>query len=187
MFNPISAHIELIERNNVLWKVIADTVIRTKLTANRFFRCQQIRDLNIQLFAALVAYKIDFLVACSADSHLIAPAQQFQIHYILQNEIDVPHIAAEDRLADAVIGNIVLLIGGKDLFSLQIFPLHLIEQVRLAAVSDIVQNYMKLYSGCLCRKYAEIKKYRYLWSELCIELIYSGQLIKTCIGDDVCC
>ena len=43
----------------------------------------------------------------------------WKIHDILQNEIDVPHIAAKDRLADAVVGNIILLIGGKDLFVLQ--------------------------------------------------------------------
>ena len=54
MFDPVSAHVELIEGNNVLWK----------------------------------------------------------IHDILQNEIDVPHIAAKDRLADAVGGNIILHIGG---------------------------------------------------------------------------
>ena len=59
-----------------------------------------------------------------------ATAQQFQIHDILQNEIDVPHIAAKDRLADAVVGNIILLIGGKDLFALQVLPLYLIEQVK---------------------------------------------------------
>ena len=29
-----------------------------------------------------------------------------------------------------------------------------------------VWNYMKLYSGHLCRKYAEIKDYRYLWSNI---------------------
>ena len=63
-----------------------------------------------------------------------------KIHDILQNEIDVPHIAAEDRLADAMIGNIILLVGRKDLFALQVLPFHLIEQVRLTAVSDIVQN-----------------------------------------------
>lgn len=34
----------------------------------------------------------------------------------------------------------VLLIRRKDLFALQIFPLHLIEQVCLAAVYDVVQN-----------------------------------------------
>ena len=79
--------------------------------------------MNVQLFAALVAYKINFLIARSANGHFIAPAQQLQIHDILQNEIDVPHIAAKDRLADAVIGNIVLLIGGKDLFALQVLPL----------------------------------------------------------------
>ena len=140
MFDPISAHIELIERNNVLWEVITDAIIRAKLAVNRFIGGEQIAHLNVQLFAALVAYKINFLIACSADSHFIAPAQQFQIYDIFQNEIDVPHIAAEDRLADAMIGNIILLIGGKDLFALQILPLHLIEQVRLTAVSDVIQD-----------------------------------------------
>jgi len=55
----------------------------------------------------------------------------WKIHDILQNEIDVPHIAAKDRLADAVVGNIILLIGGKDqLFVRQVLPLYLIEQVK---------------------------------------------------------
>ena len=120
VLDPVSTHIELIERNNVFGEVDHGCCIIRKLTVDRFFRCQQISDLNIQLFAALVAYKINFLIACSADSHLVTPAQQFQIHDILQNEIDVPHIAAENSLADAVIGNIILLIGGKDLFALQI-------------------------------------------------------------------
>ena len=39
-----------------------------------------------------------------------------------------------------MIGNIILLVGGKDLFALQVLPLHLIEKVRLAAVFDIVQD-----------------------------------------------
>ena len=140
MLDPVSAHVELIERNNVLREVIADVVIRAELAVDRFVGSEQIAHLNVQLFAAFVAYKINFLIACSADSHFITPAQQLKIDDVFQNEIDVPHIAAKDRLADAVIGNIVLLIGGKDLFALQIFPLHLIEQVRLAAVFDIVQN-----------------------------------------------
>ena len=67
MLNPISAHIEFIERNNVLREVVADAVIRTKLAVDRFFRCQQISDLNIQLFAALVAYKINFLISVIAN------------------------------------------------------------------------------------------------------------------------
>ena len=75
MFDPVSAHIELIERNNVLREVVADRVIRTKLTVDGFFRCQQVSDLNIQLFSALVAYKINFLIARSANGHFIAPAQ----------------------------------------------------------------------------------------------------------------
>ena len=52
-----------------------------------------------------------------------------KIHDIIQNEIDVPHIAAKDRLADAVVGNIILLIGGKDVVGLQVLPLYLFYQV----------------------------------------------------------
>ena len=143
MFDPVSAHVELVKGDNVLREVVADVIIRTKLAVDCFFRRQQVSDLNIQLFAALVSYKIDFLIACSADSHFIAPAQQFQIHDILQNEIDIPRIAAENSLANAVIGNIILLIGRENLFALQILPLHLIEQVRFAAVSDIVQDCLR--------------------------------------------
>lgn len=60
-------------------------------------------------------------------------------HNVFQNEIDIPRSAAENRLAGAVIGNIILFVGGKELLALQILPLHLIEQIRLAAVYDIVQ------------------------------------------------
>ena len=50
MFDPISAHIELIERNNVLWEVITDAIIRAKLAVNRFIGGEQIAHLNVQLF-----------------------------------------------------------------------------------------------------------------------------------------
>ena len=63
MLDPISAHVELIKGNNVLWEVVADAVIRAELTVDRFVGGEQIAHLNVQLFAALVAYKINFLVA----------------------------------------------------------------------------------------------------------------------------
>ena len=140
MLNPVSAHIELIERNNVLREVVADSIIRAELAVDRFIRGEQIAHLNVQLLTALVAYKINFLITRPANGYFIAPAQQLKVHNVLQNKIDVPHIAAKDRLADTMIGNIVLLIGGKDLFALQILPLHLIEEICLAAVFDIVQD-----------------------------------------------
>ena len=64
---------------------IADRVIRTKLTVDRFVGGEQIAHLNVQLFAALVAYKINFLIARSANGHFIAPAQQFQIFRFYYN------------------------------------------------------------------------------------------------------
>ena len=42
VLDPVSAHIELIERNNVLREVVADRVIRTKLTVDRFVGGEQI-------------------------------------------------------------------------------------------------------------------------------------------------
>ena len=41
VLDTISAHVKLIKRNNVLWEVVSDVVIRAKLTNHRFFRCQR--------------------------------------------------------------------------------------------------------------------------------------------------
>ena len=45
VLDPASAHVELIERNNVLREVVSNTIIRSKLTADRFLKRQQISDL----------------------------------------------------------------------------------------------------------------------------------------------
>lgn len=37
VFDSVAAHVELVEGNNILREVIPDTVIRSKLTGNRFF------------------------------------------------------------------------------------------------------------------------------------------------------
>ena len=66
--NTISAHIKFIKRNYILRKIVADVIIRTKLSSNGFLRCQQISDLHIQLLTTLVAYKINFLITRSTNS-----------------------------------------------------------------------------------------------------------------------
>ena len=83
VLDPVSAHVELIKGNNVLWEVVADAVIRAELTLNGLIGCQQIGNLNIQFFSTLVTYKVDLLVSGSADSHFVVPAQQLQIHDVL--------------------------------------------------------------------------------------------------------
>ena len=60
--------------------------IKAELTLNGLIGCQQIGNLNIQFFSTLVTYKVDLLVSGSADSHFVVPAQQLQIHDVLQNE-----------------------------------------------------------------------------------------------------
>ena len=84
MLDPVSAHIELIERNNVLREVVSNVIISTKLTVDRFFRCRQVSDLNIQLFAALVAYKINFLIAfCRQSLHTPPPCRNKGVEQLI--------------------------------------------------------------------------------------------------------
>ena len=118
MLDAVAAHIELVERNHILREIVADTVIRAKLAGDRLVRRQKIRHLNVQLLAAFAADKVDFPLSASAHRELVAPAEQLQIDNILQNQIDVPQIAAEDRLADAVVCKIILLVGGENLLPL---------------------------------------------------------------------
>ena len=42
VLDPVSAHVELIERKNVLREVIADVVIRAELAVDRFVGGEQI-------------------------------------------------------------------------------------------------------------------------------------------------
>ena len=108
-----------------------------------------IGNLNIQFFSTLVTYKVDLLVSGSPDCHFVVPAQQLQKHDVLQNEVDVTHIAYENSLPDAVVGNVILLIGGKDLLSLQVLTLDLIEQICVAAVFDVVQDGLRCNGSLL--------------------------------------
>lgn len=94
MFDPVPAHIKLIQRDHILREVIPDAVIRSKLTGNRIFGCKQIGNLNIQLFSALIANKVNLPVPGSADRDLIASAKQFQINNVLKDQVDVPCVAA---------------------------------------------------------------------------------------------
>lgn len=113
-------------------------------TRARSFRLwPAIRHLHIELLGALFADKIDLLFACFAYCYGIAAAQQLQKHDIFEDQVDVPQVAAEHRLADAVVGNVILLICGKDLLALQVLPLDLIEQIGVAAVFEIVQDRLR--------------------------------------------
>ena len=42
VLDPVSAHVELIQRDNIFRVVIADIVIRAELTLNGLIGCQQI-------------------------------------------------------------------------------------------------------------------------------------------------
>ena len=83
MFDTVSAKVELIERNNIFRKVVADVIICTKLTDDRFFRSQHVSDLNLQHFTSLAAYEINFFIACFANRHYVAATQQFKRIYVL--------------------------------------------------------------------------------------------------------
>ena len=93
MLDPVSAHVELIQRDNIFRVVIADIVIRTELTLNGLIGCQQIGNLNIQFFPAFVAYKVNFLVSGFAYCNFIVPAQKFQIKDTFESISGSVHLA----------------------------------------------------------------------------------------------
>ena len=121
VFDTIAAHVKLVERNNILWEVVADGIISPKLPGNGLLRCKEVRHLNIQLLSALVAHEVDLLAADLANGHFVPSSQQFQIDNVFKNQVDVLRVAPEHRFADAVVGNIVFLVGGEDLLALQVF------------------------------------------------------------------
>ena len=133
MLDAIAAHIEFVQGDHILGEVVPDAVVDPELPVDRLRGGQQVGDLDIELLAPLFTDKVDFLVPGLADGDGVAPAQQLQIHDILQNQVDVAHIAAVDGLPDAVVGDIVFLIGGEDLLALEILPLDLEQQEGICA------------------------------------------------------
>jgi hypothetical protein len=107
MYYAISAHIKLVERYDIFGKVILYAVIRAEFAFYGFFRGEQIRNLNIQLFIAFFADEIDLSLAGFANRDFVSSAQQLQKNDILKNQIDVAHIAAIDSLAKTVVGDAI--------------------------------------------------------------------------------
>lgn len=118
VFNAVAAHVELVKRNDVFREVVADAAIYSELTGYSLFRRKQIGYLDVELLSVLVAYKINFLALCPADGYLVTSAQEFEIDYVLKDEINVLCVAAADGLADAVVRYVVLFVGGKNLLAL---------------------------------------------------------------------
>lgn len=75
MFNAVTAHIKLIEGDDILGKIIPDAVINAKLSADSVFRGQQIADLDINLLIPLFTDKINLLIAGLAYRYGITAAQ----------------------------------------------------------------------------------------------------------------
>lgn len=145
MLDAVPAHVELIQGHHILGEVVPDAVVDPELPINRFRGGQQVGDLDIELLAPFFADEIDLLVPGLADGDGVSPAQQLQIDDVFQNQIDVPHIAAVDRLPDAVVSDVVFLVGGEDLLTLEILPLDLEQQEGIGAEPQVIQNLKIIY------------------------------------------
>lgn len=109
MSDPVPAHIELIQSNDILRKVVANVVIDSKLPLNRILRGQQVGDLNIQPVSTILTDEINLLAARLADGDSIAPAQQLHVNNVFQNQVDVLPVAAEHSFPYAVVGHVIFL------------------------------------------------------------------------------
>lgn len=78
VLDPIPAHVKRIQRYNIFRIIVPDAVVYPKFTLDGLLRCQQIRNLHIQLFTLFIANEIDLLIPNPAYGNVIAPAQQLQ-------------------------------------------------------------------------------------------------------------
>ncbi len=72
MLDSVPAHVELVQRHNILRVVVADAAVCAELA---------LEDLNIQLLALLVAHEVDLFIAGSSDCHLVIAAQKLKVSY----------------------------------------------------------------------------------------------------------
>ena len=118
MFDAVPAEVQLVKGDDVFGEVVGDGRIDAEFPADGLFRRQKISHLYIDLLPSFFADKIHLQIAGLPDGDGVAPPQHLQTDNILQNQVDVPHIAAENRLPDAVVGDVVLLVGREDLLTL---------------------------------------------------------------------
>ena len=133
MLDAVPAHIELVQGDHIFGEVVPDAVVDPELPVDGLRGGQQVGDLDIELLSPLFADEVDLLVPGLAHGDIVAPAQQLQIHDVLQDQVDIPHITAVDCLPDAVVGDVVFLVGGEDLLALEILPLDLEQQEGICA------------------------------------------------------
>lgn len=140
MFDAVTAHVEFVEGDDVFRVVIADAVINAEFAGDGLFACQEVGDLDVKLFAVAVADEVDFPGSGSADSDMVATAEKLEEDDVLQNQVDIPHVATEYSLAYSMVCDVVLFVCAEYLFSSEILAVHLIDQIGITTVADIVED-----------------------------------------------
>ena len=66
------AHVDVVQGNDIFGEVIFNRIKCAKFSLYRFFRGQQIGNLNVHFFSIFFADKIDFTNSGSADRHTVS-------------------------------------------------------------------------------------------------------------------
>ena len=128
MFNAIPAHIEFVERYDILGEVVFYRGIGAKLSFYSIVRREKVRNLYIDFFAILFTDEIYLLSTGNADRHAVAAAQQLHADDVFQYLIYGRRILAANRFAQTVVGEIIFFIYRQNLFPYQILAAHTIKQ-----------------------------------------------------------
>jgi hypothetical protein len=106
MDNTVSAAVYVVHGKYVFREIIFNLFQNAESTADCFSACQKITDLYIYFLTALFRQKVDFPAARYSDGYIVIMAQQFHLHDILKNLIDVVHIVSVQRFTQPVVGQI---------------------------------------------------------------------------------
>ena len=71
MFDAVTAHIDFIHGDDVLWKIVFDGFIHTEFPLHDIFICQQISNLNIQFLLLPAAHKVNLFFTDFSDCNTV--------------------------------------------------------------------------------------------------------------------
>ena len=135
------AHVKTIHGEQKFRVGRLDLLQRAVLPLTVFLGTERERDLDVEALAAPVADKIDLLLPCAADRDLITPPQELEVDHVFQQLVDITaKTSPHDRVAQARIRHIELLVHRQNAFADQVLTRNAGDQKRLLAGREVIQH-----------------------------------------------
>ena len=114
---------------------------RAELAGARFFRAEEVGDLDVEAPAAFVADEVDFALAQAADGDGPATAEELEVDDVFEEAVDVPaQAAADDGVAETGVGDVEFFVHGEDALADEVLPRDAREEEGFFAGGKVVED-----------------------------------------------